>query len=481
MLPGRLLLLLLLVAFPGPVWAHAQYQPFSLNRFLEVRCRPGGLRFDYTITIGDVPARQLRRRADDNTDGRLDRAEKDKLLKWTKGVVVRGLRLSLDSGKTPVLPWQVTAQWGDERVRVFSPLRLHLRAELPCSAGKHLLLLHDTSRLPALEQSELLFHRSEQCPRVAIFLPGRGGSVDGPIFWNGGRPPEPVQVRFTLAATPTAGRDSSPGGATLLKDTSTPLKQALARSRLGFWGFLAILALAVGLGAAHALSPGHGKTLVAAYLVGSRGRARHAVVLGLVVTTTHVFSVVVLGLVALWASEKVLAERLAPYISLAAGLLVLATGTWMLFSRLRTGHHHHGQAHELGHDHGPSHDNHHHHHHHHVHVAENPGPVRWGELLALGISGGLVPCPSATVVLLFAIYSGQIARGLLLIAAFSLGLALTLVLLGLAVVHGSGFVSRLLGARRLERLAHWLPVASALVVLVIGTLMSIFALPPLLD
>jgi len=465
------LLVLLLAAFPCRALSHAQYQPFSLNRFLEVRCRPGGLLFDYTVTIGDVPAGQLRKRADDDGDGRLGPAEQKKLLDWITGVVARGLRLSLDGRRLPALPWSITAQWGDERVRVFSPLRLHLVAEQPCSPGNHLLLLHDTSRLPALEQSELLVHSTAPCPQVSAFLPGRGGAVAGPVFWNGGRQPDPVQVRFTLSATPPAGEDSAPGGSPLLDDSSGPLKRALAEQHLGFWGFLAILALAVGLGAAHALSPGHGKTLVAAYLVGSHGRTRHAVVLGLVVTMTHVFSVIVLGLVALWASEKVLAERLAPYVSLAAGLLVLLTGSWMLLTRLRGRHHHH-----------PHGDDHHHHDHaHHAHAGPTAaGQVRWSELLALGISGGLVPCPSATVVLLFAIYVGQIGRGLLLICAFSLGLALTLVLLGLAVLQGSSLLGRLLGDGRLARLSGWLPVASAVVVLVIGLVMTLLTLPALL-
>jgi ABC-type nickel/cobalt efflux system permease component RcnA len=269
-----------------------------------------------------------------------------------------------------------------------------------------------------------------------------------------------VLIDFALAPAgrAAAGTEAAAArGAPL--DEAAGLKRALLADELGPWGWLLALGLAFGLGALHALSPGHGKTLVAAYLVGSRGTVRHAVLLGGIVTATHVSSVVVLGLVALWASSAVVPERLTPWIALAAGLLVLAMGGWMLARRLRargrTAHHHHHP--------------------------DRPAAarVRWSELLLLGLSGGMVPCPSAAVVLLSAIYLGRIGLGLLLIAAFSLGLAASLVIIGVLVVRGRHLLERLAGGPRSRRLAAALPLLSALLITTLGGAMTALAVADL--
>ncbi len=456
---------------PSAVRAHAQYKPFSLNRYLEINCTGEGLELSYSVTVGDIPALELRKRADDDSNGVLDEKEREKLSSWMVGLVKKGLQLTLDD-RTLAPRWSIDPQWGDERVSVYSPMRFVLRGRVACGLGSHLLLVHDRSRMPALEQTELLAKAGPHCPDMRAYRLG-SPATQGPIFWNGGAPPQPVQLRFELKKARVA---ASSEGSTRLQDSMAPLKRALASRNLGAWGLAGMLLLALGLGAAHALSPGHGKTLVAAYLVGSRGRVRHALALGLLVTFTHVFSVVILGLVALWASEKVLAERLGPYMGLAAALLVVATGTYMLVSRLRRarrsgngeGHSHDHHLHD--HDH-----NHHGHDHHHHHLPSEGKEVRWAELVALGVSGGLVPCPSATVVLLFAIYVGRIALGLLMILAFSLGLAATLVVLGILVVRGSGWLENRLPSGKRKKLADWLPVASAVAVILVGLAMAAVA------
>jgi ABC-type nickel/cobalt efflux system permease component RcnA len=207
----------------------------------------------------------------------------------------------------------------------------------------------------------------------------------------------------------------------------------------------------------HALSPGHGKTVVGAYLVGSRGTPRHAVFLGLTVTITHTAGVLALGLVTLFASHYVVPERLYPWMSVISGLMVIAMGLFTLRQRLRGqpafGHHLHD------HDHGHSHDHEHHEHHHHhdghgyththgggTHSHLPPGTdgrkISWRTLLALGISGGLIPCPSALVVLLGSIALGRVGFGLALVVAFSLGLAATLTGLGLVFLYAGRFLER---------------------------------------
>jgi nickel/cobalt transporter (NicO) family protein len=229
---------------------------------------------------------------------------------------------------------------------------------------------------------------------------------------------------------------------------------------------LFLLLAAFGWGAVHALSPGHGKAMVAAYLVGTRGTTRDAVALGLTVTVTHTIGVFALGLVTLALSAYVLPEDLYPWLNLASGLLVVGVGAAVLRGRARRARaHHHHQHH--GHGHGHGHDDHQHHHHHH------PEPITSRGLLAMGASAGLIPCPSALVVLLGAIAQHEVALGLLLIVAFSAGLAATLTALGIAVVHAGRLTARIAPDGRLVAV---LPAASALVIVAAGTVLTIQAL-----
>jgi ABC-type nickel/cobalt efflux system permease component RcnA len=222
---------------------------------------------------------------------------------------------------------------------------------------------------------------------------------------------------------------------------------------------LASLAAALFWGAAHALSPGHGKTIVTAYLVGRRGTPWHAALLGLIVTATHTAGVFALGLVTLALSQLVVPDHLYPWLNLASGLLVVGIGGSVLAARAR---------HRLSHAHG--HEHHHHHHHGHDHEAA-PG---FRSLLAVGVSGGLLPCPSALVVLLAAISLHRIAFGMLLIVAFSAGLALSITGVGLLAVLAKRVFGRLSADNRVFTL---LPAVSALVILVAGVAMTVHALP----
>ena len=240
------------------------------------------------------------------------------------------------------------------------------------------------------------------------------------------------------------------------------------------------LGIAFFLGAAHALTPGHGKTLVAAYLVGTRGRISDALYSGGVVTVTHTASVFVLGLVTLYASQTVALERIYPVLSLVSGLLVAGIGGWLLWKRV-SGHNHHHHHGSHGHHHHAHDDDHHHHHDHghsHEHSHNHPEhrhreekPSR-GSLLSLGVSGGLVPCPEALVVLMLSISIHRVALGLALLASFTLGLAAVLMAIGCAMVLAGPAMKKLSGE------AGWtrkLPVASALVVTVLGVVMVVEA------
>ena len=265
------------------------------------------------------------------------------------------------------------------------------------------------------------------------------------------------------SVTPKPGRDVPPSlskGATLEapdRVADSGFASLVGRSHLSALVILASLVAALFWGAAHALSPGHGKTIITAYLVGQRGTPRHAALLGLVVTITHTIGVFALGAVTLALSQWIVPETLYPWLNLVSGLLVVGIGAAVLRSRLRRR--------------GPHADDHHHHHHHHH---ETPDTLSLRSLLAVGVSGGLLPCPSALVVLLAAISLHRIAFGLVLIVAFSAGLALTITGIGLVAVLARSTFRRIGFDGPLVRL---LPAASALVILAAGLAMTLRAVP----
>ena len=218
-------------------------------------------------------------------------------------------------------------------------------------------------------------------------------------------------------------------------------------------------------GAMHAMSPGHGKTIVGAYLVGVRATAKQALFLGITTTLTHTLGVFALGLVALFASQYILPEQILPYLSIVSGLIVIAVGYNLLVRHWINRH----DSHDDGHHHH-SHDDGHHHHshddgHHHHHLPADNSPITWRSLLMLGISGGLVPCPSALVLLLSAIAIGQIGFGLILVIAFSLGLAVVLTGLGLLLVYAKQRFEYLPKSIQIPRI---LPAISALSICLLG-------------
>jgi ABC-type nickel/cobalt efflux system permease component RcnA len=274
---------------------------------------------------------------------------------------------------------------------------------------------------------------------------------------------------------------------------------------------LPTLLLALGIsflwGAAHAMTPGHGKTIVGAYLVGSRGTLKHALYLGLTTTVTHTLGVFALGLVTLFAAQYIVPETLYPWMSLLSGLFVVGIGINLFVSRFKSSGivlpriesnvkksalspvFEHSHAERSGHSHkyvlnmSASSEHLHIHYHDHPHVHRHgvhphahdhshgdhshmpPDQITWRNLLALGVSGGLIPCPSALVVLLGAIALNKIGFGLILVLAFSLGLAATLTAIGMLFIYAGRLFQRFPTQGRVIRL---LPVLSALFVSVIG-------------
>ncbi len=270
------------------------------------------------------------------------------------------------------------------------------------------------------------------------------------------------------------------------------LSQLLSRQSLGMSAMLVAVAAAFGFGAMHALSPGHGKTIVAAYLVGSRGTIKHALFLGAMVTFTHTVSVFLLGLGTLFLSQYVVPDRIYPILGALSGLTIVVIGASLFYKRLQRllhlshphpHHHHDDHPHDHPHHHPHSHDHHHHDHDHdhdhhhgpggHSHVPE--GEVTFASLTGLAVSGGLVPCPSALVLLLSAIALGRVSFGLVLLTSFSLGLALVLITIGVVVLYAKHLLPDTPRVRH-SPFFVMMPVISAAIITCVGLFMTLVAL-----
>lgn len=240
------------------------------------------------------------------------------------------------------------------------------------------------------------------------------------------------------------------------------LQSMLQSEGLGPGFVLSALAVAFLLGAVHAFSPGHGKSLMAAYLVGREGRALDPLVLGISITLSHVASIILLGVATLAASTWFVPEQVIPYIGAGSGVVIFGLGAFMLARRLSA-------AMAPAHDHGHAH---HDHSHGHSSGEGNPPEGYLGTAM-LGLSGGMVPCPSALAILLTAIAIGRLAFGMAIIVTFSTGLGFVLVLIGFIVTRAGSLASRFDGSGRITR---WLPVASSIVILLLGAAIAAHSL-----
>lgn len=295
-------------------------------------------------------------------------------------------------------------------------------------------------------------------------------------------PPLAIADARPVAAVPNGVTELPAQLAAILRaDDLTPPLVALA------------LLIALGLGALHAVTPGHGKTIMAAYLVGTRGSVAQALGLGTTVAVSHTLGVLALGLLTVAASSIFPTERLFPLLGTVSGVLVVGIGAWLLVSlarqlrrrRVAQREHAEAHAHQLDHAHEHEHDHGHDHeegahgwHEHggvrHTHLPPPgiEGTLRWRGIFTLGLAGGLVPSASAILLLLGAVSVGRPAFGLVLIGAFGAGMALVLAGIGLVLVYAGGYVERLPRVARDGRFATATSLAAACVVLAFGLVIT---------
>ena len=480
-----LLTLLIASAFrPQPTSAHPLGN-FTVNQYSRIEATTDGLRLVYVLDMAEIPAFQEIQSIDADGNGDLSAVESETYLATKLPEIARALHLSVDGTELLLATDQreITFPEGQAGLKL-----LRLRAVFVSTMP----VVTTASSLNITYQNDYDANRLGW--KEIVVTHGAGIAVNGegiattdttdelraypedllksPLDQTGvafgltlqpGAPAASEFARFAAGApaTATGGATARPDGGT----TGARFASLLNGDDLTKSGIAVALLLAAVWGAMHALSPGHGKTVVGAYLVGSRGTPRHAVFLGLTVTITHTAGVLALGLVTLFASQYIvpgaplpLDERhLRRHGHRHGSLHPPPTPS----RRTRLGHHHHDHTHDHSHDHAHPHDHdhdHEHEHHHHAghavththggstHSHLPPGTdgrkVSWRALLALGVSGGLIPCPSALVVLLGSIALGRVGFGLALVVAFSLGLAATLTGLGLVFLYAGRFLER---------------------------------------
>jgi ABC-type nickel/cobalt efflux system permease component RcnA len=312
--------------------------------------------------------------------------------------------------------------------------------------------------------------------------------------------PSTAPVEPAAPRPPTADGASDPSsvlGGAVPGGIPDEVSSILAVRDLDPLALLAVLLVAGGLGAAHALSPGHGKTVMAAYLVGSQGTARHAVVLGLTVTLSHTLGVLALAVLVLSATTLLPPERLFPILIASSGVLFVGLGAWMLRGQLRArderrraasaadprhahadhphGEHLHDHTHPHAHEDAGWHEHGGTRHRHVIPGADGQAAaIGWRSLVALGLAGGLVPSVSALILLLGSLAAGRPAFGIVLVVAFGAGMAIVLAGIGVVLVYARGLLERLRPRRRSLPM-DLVPIAASLVVIGAGIYVTVGA------
>jgi nickel/cobalt transporter (NicO) family protein len=457
-------LLGLLVLPAGAAAAHPLGN-FTVNRAGGIRVQPDRVLVDYVVDMAEIPAFQTRQAVDADADGEVGGAEAARwrelqcprvAAKLSAEVDGRPLRFAVAASRLAFPP----GQGGLVTLR----LECDLAAPAPAAGGSHTLRYRDGNADGRIGWREVTA-AADRTTLEAADVPARSPSARLTAY------PEDLlrspldQDRATVryrAGGPALRGEAGPagGGRPVGVDRATAAFTALvARQQLTIGFALLAVALAGALGAAHALAPGHGKTVMAAYLVGMRGSVRQAAVVGATVTATHTAGVLVLG-AALGASRVLAPERVYPWLGLASGLLLAGVGATLLGRALRGARHAHGASHA----HGPG----------HGHQAAAGAP-RTRSLVALGFAGGLVPSPSAIVVLLGAIALGHAWFGVLLVLAYGAGMAATLTGLGLLLLRARRSVDRRAALRRpgwAVAAGRVLPLATASLIVLAGLVVA---------
>jgi len=490
----------LALALPAAAWAHPLGN-FTINHFAGLHVAQQQIKLDYVLDMAEIPAFQEIATFDANGNGQPDATES----------------ATYHSAKCESLRSDLDLRMNNK------PATLALSSsniEFPAGAGGLLTLRLNCNFTTSLtgEATNISFTDNSYPERIGwreIVVTSENVALQGDFASTSisdrltnypedlmSNPPDQREVSFGLDAAltnqtqgqPVAAQEASPSsvasGLNFGNGSEDAFTSLITMEDLSLPAILVALVISFVWGAMHALTPGHGKAVVGSYLIGERGNARHALLLGLTTTITHTAGVFAMGLVTLLAAQFITPEQLFPWLSFLSGALVAGIGIKLMVTRLRearaeksaprfqvapvqkrsfvrqaASHAHHDDLHQHGLDHPHDHDHHEHDHGGPAHSHLPPEDITWKSIVALGISGGILPCPSALIVLLSAIALGRIGLGLALVLAFSLGLAGVLTAIGLLFVYAGRMISF---APKQRWILRALPVASALVISIAG-------------
>jgi ABC-type nickel/cobalt efflux system permease component RcnA len=473
---------------------------FTINHYDGLRVSVAEVTIDHVTDFAEIPTFSERQKMDTDGDGAVSTAEGAAYHPARCADLTGSLRLAAGGQQLPLMLTHSGLTFamgqGSQTMRLVCAYRADTSA-VPTGGTyefsdasyaerrgwREIVVQGDTTIISGSGMaSESISNRLTEYPTDLLALPldqsstsftaAPGGPALPPLSHVDAQPIGQPATGPTVADRPTV---AVPQGTTELGREFTELFRA---PELTLPIILLSLAVAVALGAAHALSPGHGKTVMAAYLVGSRGTTRQAFGLGMTVTVSHTLGVLALGALSLSASAIIPPEKLYPILSVVSGAIVIVIGAYLLVSRLRVmwtrpkqgGHSHddHGHDHEHEHEHPPG------WHEHdgigHTHLPQQEMGRRG--LFALGLSGGMVPSVSALLILLGSISIGRPGFGIVLTVAFGLGMAVVLVGIGLALVYARDFVERMPLRGMSLRVTRGLPLVTAGVVLIAGVLIT---------
>jgi nickel/cobalt exporter len=523
-LPAAILALVAGLALPIAAIAHPLGN-FTINHFAEITVSPGQVHLDVVIDMAEIPAFQERQAMDADGDGTVDDTEAADGATTDCRQLVDALRLTRDGTAIALAPAIELVSF-PPGAGGLSTLRLECgfdAALQPAVAGPTTIGFTDRSYterigwreivavadgvaldshgLPTTSPSQRL--TAYPADQIALPLDIRSASLS---VQPGGVPGSSVAPVASPAYAPANTAGAVPGGV-----SSAELPDIFRSADLTPIVLLVSLITAVGLGAGHAITPGHGKTLMAAYLVGSRGTAIHAVGLGLSVAVSHTLGILALALLIVGAAGVLSPDVVYRAAPIVAAIAIVAIGGWMLIGEVRrrmrarriraaaslavsgsgdrendhehAGDHEHPHAHHVAARHG--HDVHDHRHDHdhdagehshggvrHSHLPPPGSTLSWRGLFALGLAGGLIPSTSALLILLFSIQTGRPAFGIFLVLAFGLGMALVMSGVGLGLIVARGRLDGLPRRSALGRLAGFAPLVASVAVLVLGLVLT---------
>jgi ABC-type nickel/cobalt efflux system permease component RcnA len=495
----------LVVLLPGVASAHPLGN-FTINHWSEVRVEPGAVVVDHVIDLAEIPTFAAFRAVDADGDGTASAGERSAAATARCADQAAGLSLTIAGEAVPLRSTAGSVSFPAGQGAPTMRLVCRLEATVPGGVAgpvtfgdgtfaeragwREIVVRGDRMTVSGAVAAAGRSDRLTAYPEGLLAQPLQVASVAFTV--TAGGPALPPLVQPELGAGPTAddaAMAAVPGGITELGGELAGLFQA---QDLTLPVVVLSLLAAAALGALHALSPGHGKTVMAAYLVGSRGTARQALGLGTAVTVSHTLGVLALGALSVSAAAIIPPERLYPILGIVSGAIVVAIAGWLLLGIIRgwratrvaaaahahahaTGadHHHHHADHDHDHGHAPEGGTGGWHRHggvRHTHAPTTDETLRWKGLFALGLAGGMVPSVSAIILLLGSIAAGRPAYGIGLTIAFGLGMAAVLVGIGVGLVYARGLLERLPDRVSGRRLGRLVPAGSATVMLAAGLL-----------